>query len=301
MLNALLLFAAATMTGQDRVEKFPIKYLSAEYAYARTKDAPNTIVGLKRVTFDPTDGSLVVQGTPEAIREFGRLLASIDFQSNSQVVPIKNVDAQYLYELLTVTGRFSGERQGAGILPPNVSLAVDVHANGIVVTGPDAGIREMELLIAQFDIKPVAIGYDIQGSMPLIGQSFESSGKVVNNSSFHYFDERTATSVVVNPRVNGDKTITAFVTAGTLGSEGKVIVRVKPGETVFVRVYPGMGTRGGPTVLAAYGTGSVPAGFLEGTQVPREASMFVRADGPIKDAPKSAELRLVLKFSLPEG
>lgn len=233
MLNALILAAALTSV-QDRIQSFPIKHLAVDAAYARVKDAPTKITGLRRVAYDPTSHSILVQGTPEAIREFGELMQTIDVESNAVFVAIKNVSAQYLHDLLT-TSMSSPSGQGSWI-PAGVTLFVDARTNRIVVDGPASGVKEMELLIPQFDVKPLSVDLEVHGMVLGIGRAIDTKSSVVNNSSWSYTDESSKTALKVVPRVNGDGTILLVLTGESMGSTIKLFLRTNSAQTLYLRI-----------------------------------------------------------------
>jgi hypothetical protein len=216
------------------VQSFPIKHLTVDVAYARVKDAPSKIAGLRRLTYDPTSHSILVQGTPDAIKEFDVLMQTIDVESNAVSVAIKNVSAQYLHDLLT-TSMSSPSGQGNWI-PAGVTLFVDARTNRIVVDGPVSGVKEMELLIPQFDVKPLSVELEVRGMVLGIDRAIDTKSSVVNNSSWSYTDESSKTVLKVVPRINGDGTILLVMAGEAMGSPIKQFLRTNSAQTLYLRI-----------------------------------------------------------------
>ncbi len=312
MLSALLLFAAA-VTSQDVVERITVQHTPAYDVFKAITDEnakiKESFAGVKRVTYDPTDNSLIVQGSREGIAELRDFIRKLDEQNAkpqepTKLIPLKNRSAQYIYEMVTMTGRFKSDIAGTGWVPKDLTLSVDQRTNSIAAQGSDASIREIELLLMQFDIKSMQVVVEVEASVPLMDRTFSTSGRIANNSSLNYVDDATDTRLKVTPRVNGDKTITFFVTGGALGTNATATFRVASGESTAVRIYPGQrrNQQSGDmenSILAEYLTGQIPDGFLKGADLPRHLVMRSVIDGPVALGPKEAELRLVIKVTLP--
>lgn len=160
------------------------------------------------------------------------------------VVPVKNVSARYIVELMTLTGQFEREAPSKGLttgeplVPKGVTVIVSPGRNSITVSGSIAGLREMAMLISQFDVAPRAVALDIKASVPRLNRQFSASTTIYSNSSWSYSNARSGTDIKVTPRVNNDDTITLVFRGGTLGTSAIGAVRVKSGEEVYVWIHP---------------------------------------------------------------
>jgi hypothetical protein len=251
MLNALLLLIAAGPL-QDRAEKIPLQHVSAQAAYKRLTRPPGLPTGVTHVVYDPTDNSIIVRGSEKGIEALRRDLKKFDVAQQTRVVQVKHVSAQYLYELITMTGRFADETAGKGFVPDGVKLVVDATTNSIVAAGPEDGVRETELLLQQMDGPPRPLTIEVKGSIPSISRSIATKSEVVNNSTLTVDDGSSDTSLTIRPRVNGDGSVTVSVRGTVYGSTWSFVYRLRPGETYYVREVPRGISAGTPRFVTSF-------------------------------------------------
>ncbi|MCH8978507.1 MAG: hypothetical protein IH945_04600 [Armatimonadetes bacterium] len=159
-------------------------------------------------------------------------------------VPVKNVSAGYIVELMTPTGSIEQESprksltHGAPLVPKGVTIIVTPGRNSITVSGPIEGVRETVQVIEIFDVAPRAVELDIKASVPHLNRQFSASTSIYSNSKWTYSNTRTGTNITVEPRVNNDDTITMIFRGGTLGTSAIGAVRVNAGEEVYVWIRP---------------------------------------------------------------
>jgi type II secretory pathway component GspD/PulD (secretin) len=191
--------------------------------------------GISRIALDPTDNSIIAKGTPEALKELRRIIGEWDVPMSTQSIAIKNVAAQYLYDLLTLSGKFSSGTGDKGFLPEGVKIEVDLKTNSIVLSGPDEDVREMAMLVPQFDVRPRQLTLEVKGAIPSMGRTISSTGQVVNNSTWTYVDESADTKLLIRPLVNGDGSITLSITGTVMGARVQSACRLTADQTYYLR------------------------------------------------------------------
>ena len=175
-----------------------------------------------------------------------------DVPQVTRVVPVKHVSAQYLYELITMTGRFADETAGRGFVPDGVKLVADARTNSIVAAGPDDSVREIELLIQQMDVPPRPLTIEVKGTIPSLSRTIATKSEVVNNSALTVDDGSSDTSLTIRPRVNGDGSVTVSVKGTVYGSTCSFVHRLKSSETYYVRIVPPGLSPGTPQVVSYF-------------------------------------------------
>ena len=159
-------------------------------------------------------------------------------------MPVKHVSAAYIAELMTPPSQpqqgapTKGLTTGEGLLPIGVTLELTPGRNSITVSGPIAGLREIAMLIAQFDVAPRAVTLDIKASVPHLSRQISASTAIYNNSSWTYSETRSGTDIKITPRINNDDTITLAFRGGTLGTSAIGAVRINSGQVVYVWIHP---------------------------------------------------------------
>ncbi len=312
MLSALLLFAAAVSL-QSRVEKIPIQHTSLESIFEMF--TPNGVLnpdlpeGIRSIVCDPTENCIFVSGTEASIAKLKELLVKLDAKQEKKVIPLKFRSAKYVFEMLTQTGRFCDPTSiGSfpnGFVPMGVKVALDPETNGIIAMGGNAVIRELELLLEQFDVKSSTVKLEVDGAVQKIDCTFSTVATVQNMSTWTYSSDSSDTKVSIQPRINGDRTITLFIRAGALDTEGTVAARIKSGEALFVRIHPGQRPNKEtkqmePVILGDHVSVTWPATFLlRYEDIPVTLKWRSSSDGPVTIARRESELRLLIKVTLP--
>jgi hypothetical protein len=310
MLSSLLLLVAVQ---QDQlvIQKFPISHRSGSALYEslfpdglRRAEIPT---GIKELMVDYATNTIIAYGTQAAIDALRELLKELDAVEVMERLPLRRFDVSFMKELLTESGRFTDDRPKSTVstlLPLGADIVVDVSTNSLLVSGAPGAIKKTRQLIDRIDVNAVPLRIDVQGSVIALGATFKNGGEVLNFSEWNGTHSETETTYSVHPRINPDGTGTVLVRGGALKTSAKFTAKVKAGETLAVRIFPGrrivpVTNQYEPTILVEYVTGPVPLGFLEGAPLPSDTKVTKIDDGPVAIAPREAELRLVIRVTLP--
>jgi hypothetical protein len=295
MLKALLL-AIVLLPQQEATEKIrplhsEVQEILNELAY-QDKDASLIPTGISQIIYDPTDNSIIARGTREAIAELRSLVAKLDSKVRTRVVLVSNNAASYIVAL--TKGQV-----------PSVEVSVSPSQNGVVATGTPNDLSDLERLIKQLDVAPLALSLDVQVALPALGRRYSTVARVNNSAEWSYTDKTAAASVVVAPQVNADGTVTLSIKAGALDVVSTVTVRPRLGEQVYVHLLPTLRMNRQTNVMepvisiSTAVSGADPAAFLSGGAA--GVAWSVQESGPVRLAPREAEVRIVVRVFAAAG
>ena len=224
-------------------------------------------------------------------------------------VPVKNVSARYVIDLMTAQGQFAPPDQRkeltgrTGLVPEGATLELSSGSNSITVIGSSENLRETRNIIEVIDVAPIAVTVNIVASVPALGREFKASTTIYNNNRWDFEDRSSDSKLTVIPRVNGDGTVVMMVTCGSLGHYMLTVARIKPGDTLFGRLSAGETTD--------ETTGKLVPALLFDYIVRSNSSPFSAAAAPAsirqnvkileEAAPKELEFLFELTVALPDG
>lgn len=214
--------------------------------------------GITRVAYDPTDNSLIVQGTDEAIRELEQLIAQFDVAPRQVVIKLEFITtSNSLDRALGIDWFYQRGSVFAGVRPGTFARAADPiflnYATGNISTRLRTLLTEgwgrtvTAPLIRTLNNQPATISNAAQTTIFINQVTNGPSGIIITPQPVPL----TATTfLAVTPRINNDDTITVFLQPqlqgfGQLkrGPDGQeipdilqqsisVVARVKSGETI---------------------------------------------------------------------
>lgn len=296
MVATLLLMLVAAQE-QVSVEKIHLKNAQAEAVYDRIKEV--SIEGLSRVVYDPTDNSILAQGTRSALDALRKLVAQIDDGPLVETLPLIHTAASYIHGIITLK-----DSNGRSMLPTDATAKVDKESNAIVVTGTSGAIRETEQLLRQFDVKPRELNLSFRARLPHLGRTIESTGTVQSNATWRYEDRSAALSVTIHPMFMANGDVMLVFKGGPLEANVVLQQALRPRERVLVCMAPRLQFKPGtneyePVVLTKVTESEDEAkAFLDGTFQPANGWSRLAGAGDLTTALQS-EMRMVLTASLP--
>ena len=217
--------------------------------------------GIDRVTYDPTDNSLVVEGTDEAIDELRKLVELFDVAPKQVTVKLefistssdlsKDIGYDWLYSRATmVTGDVPGTFAATGdpifmsFSSGNVAVRMRtqlIQDHGKVVSAP---------IIRTLNNEPASITQNTRTYVTIDQLVSTGNGQIITAPQLYPINITTSLSVA--PRINRDGTITMYlspqystVVSFSTQSDGteipniesealNVVARVKNGETIVL-------------------------------------------------------------------
>lgn len=211
------------------------------------------------ITYDPTDGSIVVRGTEEAIAELQRMIQLFDVAPRQVVVKVefittsssinKALGFDWLYQRGTI---FAGNRPGSFVRsgdPIFINYATgNVTSRMRTLLQEGYGKTVQAPVLRTLNNQPATVNQQVQTSVFVNQVVSVGNGQVINAPQLVQFTITTGLSVA--PRINDDDTITVFINVpvqdfGQLrrGPDGQevpdvlsqtisVVARVKNGETI---------------------------------------------------------------------
>jgi general secretion pathway protein D len=214
--------------------------------------------GITRVAYDPTDNSLIVQGTDEAIRELEQLIAQFDVAPRQVVVKMEFITTSTsLDKALGIDWFYQRGSVFAGVRPGTFARAADPvflnYATGNISTRLRTVLTEgwgrtvTAPLIRTLNNQPAVLQSAVQTTIFINQVTNGPSGIIITPVPVPL---PAQTVLAVTPRINGDNTITMFLNPqlqgfgqlkrGPDGSEIpdiltqsiSVVARVKNGETI---------------------------------------------------------------------
>lgn len=289
MLNALLLLAAASF-GQQSVEKIPLQHVTPETVI---KAVAGKVDGINRLLLDPTDNSIIAQGSQSAIAKLRVLVRQLDQKQVVKSMPLKHLDAQYIHDLLKDNG-WSKIEDGlsAGIVPIGLDIVVESMTNSLLVKGPERSVLEFELIIEQFDIPPHNVMLEVQGSIVSLGRNIAATNEIANGAVWSYSDQSASLKLQARTLINGDGSVTILLAGSVAGKDIKHTVRMKSDETAYVRIDPN-----------SLGTEQIVNCFVRDLRIDESAYLkgtaLSKIDEKLQDNNESlkGELRLILRAS----
>ena len=214
--------------------------------------------GIEQVVYDPTDNSLIVRGTDDAIRELEQLVAQFDIAPQQVIIKVEFITTSTsLDRALGIDWFYQRGTVFAGVRPGTFARAADPvflnYATGNISTRLRTiltsgwGRTVTSPLIRTLNNQTASIA-NIATTTIFINQVTNGpSGIVITPNPVQI---AATTFLTVTPRINGDQTITVFLTPqlqgfGQLkrGPDGQeipdilsqtisVVARVKSGETI---------------------------------------------------------------------
>jgi general secretion pathway protein D len=214
--------------------------------------------GITRVTYDPTDNSLIVQGDDAAIRELELLIAQFDIAPKQVIIKVEFITTSTsLDKALGIDWFYQRGSVFAGVRPGTFARAADPiflnYATGNISTRLRTLLTEgwgrtvTSPLVRTLNNQTATISNSAQTTIFINTVTSGLGGIVITPNPVTL----TATTfLTVTPRINGDQTITVFLNPslqgfGQLkrGPDGQeipdllqqtisVVARVKSGETI---------------------------------------------------------------------
>jgi general secretion pathway protein D len=214
--------------------------------------------GIDRVTYDPTDNSLIVQGTEEAIRELERLIEQFDVAPKQVVIKVEFVATnQSLDKALGIDWLYARGTMFAGVRPGEFARSGDPvffnYSTGNIQTrlrtllNSGWGRTVSAPLVRTLNNQPAFVS---QGTVIYIFQPVVNQGNGTFQTVFQPIPVPVTTFLAVRPRINNDGTVTVFlspsvqdITGFTTSPDGtqypnivfqniSLVARVKSGETI---------------------------------------------------------------------
>jgi general secretion pathway protein D len=214
--------------------------------------------GITRVTYDPTDNSLIVQGDDASIRELELLIAQFDIAPEQVIIKVEFITTSTsLDRALGIDWFYQRGSVFAGVRPGTFARAADPvflnYATGNISTRLRTLLTEgwgrtvTAPLVRTLNNQTASISNIVTTTIFINTVVNGPSGVVITPNPVPL---TAATFLTVTPRINGDRTITVFL-APTLqgfgqlkrGPDGQeipdilsqsinVVARVKSGETI---------------------------------------------------------------------
>jgi general secretion pathway protein D len=214
--------------------------------------------GITRVTYDPTDNSLIVQGDDASIRELELLIAQFDTAPEQVIIKVEFITtSNSLDRALGIDWFYQRGSVFAGVRPGTFARAADPiflnYATGNISTRLRALLTEgwgrtvTSPLVRTLNNQTASIANIATTTIFINSVVNGPSGVVITPNPVQI---TASTFLTVTPRINGDRTITVFLTPqlqgfGQLkrGPDGQeipdilsqtisVVARVKSGETI---------------------------------------------------------------------
>jgi general secretion pathway protein D len=214
--------------------------------------------GITRVTYDPTDNSLIVQGDDAAIRELELLIAQFDVAPKQVIIKVEFITTSTsLDKALGIDWFYQRGSVFAGVRPGTFARAADPiflnYATGNISTRLRTLLTEgwgrtvTSPLVRTLNNQTASILNFVQTTIFINTVTSGPGGIVITPNPFPL---TATTSLTVTPRINGDQTITVFIAPslqgfGQLkrGPDGQeipdvlvqqinVVARVRSGETI---------------------------------------------------------------------
>ncbi|HXH60497.1 MAG TPA: hypothetical protein VNI20_03995 [Fimbriimonadaceae bacterium] len=297
MIFATLLLGTA-LQSSTHIDKIPVEHNRGVevYNWLSPMDNANGLIpgGVTQIVFDPTDNSIIVKGTDEAIETLKKEIKLMVSAQTMQKLPVEHMSGKVLYNRFFLNSK--------ALVPDGLLLSASNADNTIVAIGSKDKIRQAGQLISQFDKQPRTLSLSLEGSVPKLGRRFSSSSTLANNSTWTYVDDSTDTRIEITPRVNADNTITLIGKAGALGTRVQIAQRVKSGTYAYVILKPEKpeGASALTSMVVMTGSAERPSSEFFGDQ-PRLNALDligrqVALDVPV---PAEAELRFFVRVTLP--
>jgi general secretion pathway protein D len=214
--------------------------------------------GITSVVYDPTDNSLIVRGTDEAIRELEQLIAQFDVAPRQVIIKVEFITTSTsLDRALGIDWFYQRGSVFAGVRPGTFARAADPiflnYATGNISTRLRTILTEgwgrtvTSPLIRTLNNQTALLQSSVQTTIFINQVSNGPSGIIITPQPFPL---QAITQLAVTPRINNDDTITVFLAPnlqgfGQLkrGPDGQeipdilqqsiqVVARVKSGETI---------------------------------------------------------------------
>jgi hypothetical protein len=101
---------------------------------------------------------------------------------------------------------------GSGLVMRGVTLIADDKASTITIEGSPAFTADVQRILAEFDVEPRIVTVRFRTQNIEDKYTSETTTQVSNNAPWQYRDGRGGVNLEVQPRINGDGTITGQIT-----------------------------------------------------------------------------------------
>lgn len=125
---------------------------------------------------------------------------------------------------------------GEGIVPKGVVLVAHDSSGILVIEGSDADVAKVKQLISLIDIEPRKIDLQLTVVCPVLNTETSSSTVLFNNKRWATVDDRLRLDLDLMGRINEDGTISLYLETTRADARSKMVLRVKDGETILIRL-----------------------------------------------------------------
>ena len=119
------------------------------------------------------------------------------------------------------------QKEMVGLLPKSCRMeALDAEGK-IRLHGPADVRQQMETYVRMFDVKPLQVAFSVQVESKIDKLDYHLDLDVPNTEEFNFTESTTGLKVGIQPRVNGDGTVTLYVAYGLDKKTIHTVVRLK--------------------------------------------------------------------------
>ncbi|HWA82136.1 MAG TPA: hypothetical protein VG820_01790 [Fimbriimonadaceae bacterium] len=234
------------------------------------------------------------------MRQFTAFLAiaAACFASGSDVYHVQHQRASKILGL--VTGGRLGERvalyvapatpgkaePGLGLVPAGVqSVKADDVAGTITIEGTPDGSKNLQDILALFDVEPRQVGAEVLLSSPADKWTLTTKTHLQNNAPWTIEDGVTGVKLTILARINADGTLTGMLTVGEGKKARSLVARVKNKEALHLKIVDD-GTLG-----LTWGFQTISTTPAKEDKKPKVPEIDVTIQFDIAEAPNSGPIR----------
>lgn len=122
----------------------------------------------------------------------------------------------------------------SSLLPEGVTAKADDPSGTLIFDGPKKTLKEIDGLVAMFDVAPRKVSALLTVSCPMDSYASKTDSELTSGSLWTMQDERAGVTVSIRPRVNQDGSVTAAIHLLYGKRQEDVVIRLHPKHSLRI-------------------------------------------------------------------